>query len=402
MSFYLESCDKRDCFNCTACATICPQKCIEMKFDKKDGYIYPQVEKSRCVNCGMCKKVCINVNNERMQNKIKNAYILYNKDEKTRKNSSSGGISSILMEITIRNNGVVYGACYDKNLNVIHSRAETIEDCEKFKTSKYVRSNIGNIYSQVIKDLSNGRTVLFTGTPCQIAGLKSIAEIKKLDKNLLLCEIMCDSVASPVLFEKFRNQVEKKYNKEIKNINFRSKQNGAHTKSMEITFKDEEKIILPLNKNNLYSEYMQIFGCGLSAPESCSNCQFEHTNERISDFTIGDYWGRKEILEDDNKGISLMLVNSEKGKEIFQREIKERVIYQDVEPLVALNNNHIEPKKNILGKEKFMKDLPLLTFDELAKKYVRKFRWRTKLGKLMPKKLKENIKKIIVKQGKSK
>ncbi len=397
MSFYLECYDKKECFNCTACATICPQKCITMQLNKKDGYIYPQIDKSKCTNCGMCKKICINVNNEKMQREIKSSYVLYNKEEETRKNSSSGGISSILMEFTVENNGVVYGACYDNKMNVVHARAETLEECEKFKTSKYVRSNIENIYNQVLEDLRNGRLVLFTGTPCQVAGIKTIAEIKKLDKNLLLCEIMCDSVASPILFRKFKEQIEKKYDKEVKNINFRSKQNGAHIKSMEITFKNEEKIILPLNKNNLYSEYMQIFGCGLSAPESCSNCHFEHTNERVADFTIGDYWGRKEVLKDDNKGISLMLINSEKGKEIFKIKIQDKVIYQEVSTDIALDNNHTKPKKNILNKKQFMDDLPVLSFDELSKEYVRKFRWRTKMGKIIPKELKEKIKYILIK-----
>lgn len=266
--FYLDNYNKINCFNCTACATVCPKKCIKMGKDDNDGYIYPHINKEECIKCGKCKNVCINLNSDSLKNTIRNAYVLYNKKEQTRLASSSGGISSILMEYTINNNGVVYGVSYNKNLVATHTRATTIKECEAFRGSKYVRSNIINIFDKVIDDLRNDKLVLFTGTPCQIAALKSITN-KKLQEKLILCEIMCDSVASPMLFEKFIVEVEKKYNKKIKNINFRDKTNGANNKSMCIGFTDNSKIILPSSKKNLYSEYMQIFGCGLSAPISC-------------------------------------------------------------------------------------------------------------------------------------
>ncbi len=396
MSFYLESRDREQCFNCTACATVCPKKCIIMEVNPDDGYIYPKIDKTKCINCGKCKLVCINLNHKKLQSDIKKAYVLYNKNENVRMKSSSGGISHILMQYVIQNDGVVYGAGYNDKLIVVHSRAETIKECDKFKTSKYVRSDIRDIYIKVIEDLKNDKLVLFTGTPCQIAGIKSVVN-KNLQKKLILCEIMCDCVASPILFEKFKDEIEKKYNSKIENINFRSKTNGAHNKSMEIKLKDRT-VILPQNSNNLYSEYMQIFGCGLSTPISCTKCEFEHVNERISDFTIGDYWGKKEIIPDDNKGISMLLLNTEKAIDIFEQYIKDNVNYIEVQPTVALDNNHIKHKNIILNKESFMEDLSKLSFDQLAKKYVRKYRWRTKLGKIIPKSLKEKIKEIINKR----
>jgi len=365
-----------------------------MKKDEKDGYIYPVIDKKECINCGKCKKVCINLNNSTLQNDIKKSYVLYNTNEEVRKTSSSGGISTLLMEYVLSQNGVIYGAAYNEKLVVQHFRATTIEECKKFKTSKYVRSDISGIYEQVISDLKNGNMVLFTGTPCQIAGIKSIVS-KKLQEKLVLCEIICDCVASPSLFEKFKKDVEIKYNNKIKKINFRSKENGADNMSMKIEFQDDKIILLSHKTENIYSEYMQMFGRGLSAPESCTKCEFEHTNERTSDFTIGDYWGKKEFIKDDNKGISFILLNTEKAIEIFEKHIKNKVKYKQVEILEALNNNHIENKNVILNKEEFMKDLPNLSFEELAKKYVRKYRWRTKVGKLLPKSLKEKIKRII-------
>lgn len=397
MSFYLESKLKSDCFNCTACANICPVNCITMKVDKNDGYVYPNIDYNKCIKCGKCKNVCINVNNDKLQGTIRKSYVLYNKNNEVRCKSSSGGISQILMEYVIEKNGVIYGAKYNEKLVVVHDRATTIEECEKFRGSKYVRSDILGIYEKVKNDLQNDKLVLFTGTPCQIAGLKAVIN-EKLQNNLILCEIMCDSVASPIVFEKFKDEVEKKYESKITNINFRSKVNGAHNKTMEINFENRKKIDMMINKSNLYSEYMQIFGCGLSAPFSCSKCKFEYIDRRTSDFTIGDYWGKKEILKDDNRGISFMLVNSEKAERIFDTYIKEKVNYEEVTIMDALNNNHLKNKEVILNKDKFMNDLPNLSFEELSKKYVRKYMWRTKLGKLIPKDLKEKIKKIIIKR----
>ena len=394
MSFYLESGKKSDCYNCTACATVCPKQCITMEKDEKDGYIYPKIDKTKCIECGRCKQVCINLKSQELQNKIQKALVLYNRDSKTRSTSASGGISHILMEYIIENDGVVYGASYDKNLKVVHTRATTIEECEKYKTSKYVRSDIQNIYKQVIQDLEKGKKVLFTGTPCQIAGLKSVVS-EKLQAELILCEIMCDCVASPILFEKFKKQIEKKYQSKIKTINFRSKECGAHNKTMKIEFINGEEILLKQKEQNLYSEYMQIFGCGMSAPECCTKCELEHINERTADFTIGDYWGKKEILKDDNQGISLLLINSKKAEKIFETYIKDKVNYQQVEILQALDSNHQQHKGVILNKREFMEDLPRLSFEELAQKYVRKYRWRTNLGKMIPKSMKEKLKKII-------
>ena len=381
MSFYIKTNKKIDCFNCTACAVACPVQCIEMKKDEKDGYIYPVVDMERCIHCGKCERVCINLCHNTLQNNIKKSYVLYNKNEQVRAKSASGGISSILMEYVINKKGVVYGAAYNEELVVQHFRATTLEECEKFKTSKYVRSDILGIYEQVTEDLKNDKTVLFTGTPCQIAGIKSILS-KKLQEKLVLCEIICDSVASPLLFEKFKNEVEKKYNSKIKKINFRSKENGADNMSMKIEFENNESVVLSHKLENIYSEYMQIFGRGLSAPESCKNCKFEHIHERTSDFTIGDYWGKQEFLKDDNKGMSFILLNTEKSIKIFEEYIKDKVGCKQVEIMEALNNNHIQNKSIILNKEEFMEDLPNLSFEELSKKYVRKYRWRTKLGKI--------------------
>lgn len=395
MSFYLESNNKKDCFNCSACCTVCPKDCIKMVYNEKDGYYYPKKDIKECINCGLCEKVCINLNNKNLQQNIKKAYILKNKDDKVRLKSSSGGISDILMKYVIENNGVVYGAKYSDDMEVIHTRAETVLECEKFKTSKYVKSNLKETFKEIKKDLNDNKLILFTGTPCQVAGLKSILTEKQLRK-VILCEIMCDSTASPLLFKKFINYLEKKYNSRIVNFNFRGKDEKTKIKIGIVYLENGRVIKLPANKINPYSDYMQIFGCGYSAPYSCMNCKFEHTNERVSDFTIGDYWGRKEIIPDDNKGLSFILINSMKGIELFDNYIKNKVICEEVDIIEALDRNHIKNKSVILKKDEFYDDLPLMDFYNLKKKYVSKYRLRTFVGKMIPKELKDKVKRILI------
>lgn len=394
MGFYLENKDKKDCFNCSACKFACPKKAIKMQYNEEDGYYYPKIDKKKCIHCGKCRRVCINLNRDHLVQKVQNAYVIYNKNIRVRKKSSSGGISSLLMDYVIRKNGVVYGVCYDDQLKVIHKRATTKEECEAFKTSKYVKSDIGNTYQQVLNDLKENQLVLFTGTPCQVAGLKSFIP-KKLQQFLILCEVMCDCVASPLFFKKFKEYLENTYHSQITNMNFRSKENGSHQKSMKVNFSNKEEVIFPISEENPYAHYMQVFGCGLSSPYCCLNCEFEHIDERVSDFTIGDYWGKKEVLLDDHLGISILLINSNKAKIIFDKYLSERVEKQQVKIKEALSNNHQEHKQIVLNKEKFMKELKESDFETLIKKYVTKYKWRTKIGRIIPPKLKEELKRII-------
>lgn len=395
MATYLKNHKKVDCYHCTACASVCPVHCITMKRDE-EGYYYPEIDEKRCIHCHKCEQVCIKEQHRKIKKEIQKAYVIYNENQEVRKRSASGGMSHILMEYVIRNQGIVYGVTYNEHLEVVHKRATTLEECETFKTSKYVNSKMEDIYLQVLQDLKADKLVLFIGTPCQVAGLKvTIPEAQK--EKLLLCEIMCDNVASPILFEKFKRHIEKKYQGKIKNINFRSKEKGAHNMSMKIDFYDRESIFMSIqDKKSDYANYMQMYGCGMSAPLSCTECQYEETDKRVSDFTIGDYWGKKEILKDDNKGISLLLLNTEKAIKIFEEEIKDKTVYQEVLPIQALDNNHKEAKIKFINRENFMKDLEKMTFEQLANKYVAKYRWRTALGKFLPKSLKEKIKKRFI------
>lgn len=340
-NFYFEREDKTKCNGCGTCTLICPQKCIHMEEDE-EGFLYPKIDLDKCINCGKCKNICSN--NEK-NGKIGKAYLAINKDDEERKRSSSGGMFSLLMKFVIEKKGVVFGVQYDKELNVIHSSARTIEECYKFRESKYVRSLLGDSFLDVKKLLEQNKYVLFTGTPCQIAGLNTF--LGKEYEKLITCEIICHANPSPKVFSKYKSELENIKGKKIVNIHFRSKENGWRNSTPIIEYQDGEK-----EEDTLF--YIAFIQELINRP-SCHECVFVGI-KRQADFTIGDFWGIEKIKPelDDDRGISLLLVNSEKARNIFQ----ELDLYsEEVNLDLAFSYNHntnIKPNKN---RKQFFRDL---------------------------------------------
>ena len=191
---------KEDCTGCHSCYNVCPKKCIDMKFDE-EGFLYPSIDSSKCVECGLCEKVCPIIHTIEIENEPI-AVGCYNKDEKIRMDSSSGGIFTLLSELVIQYGGVVFGAEFDENYNVRHSYVDNIEDLYKFRGSKYVQSTIGNSYYNAKQFLEQGRQVLFSGTPCQITGLKRY--LQKDYDNLICQDIVCHGVPSTNVWEHYK------------------------------------------------------------------------------------------------------------------------------------------------------------------------------------------------------
>ena len=332
MSNFFDSKNKKDCNGCGACALRCPKNAITMKEDD-EGFLYPYIDESKCIHCGICKKICSNVI---LNNESEDTYIAINKNKDVLLKSSSGGIFTILAEYTINKGGIVYGVTYDKNFEVVHDHINKLEDIKKFRYSKYVRSNLKNSFIEIEKFLKNGQYVLFTGTPCQCAGLRSYLR-KKYD-NLITCEIICHSNASPKIFKMFINNVETQYKKKIKNIIFRYKKYGWHGSNTYVIFDSNEEIEI--------SCFTDAFLSNLICRPSCSSCIF-CTSKRYSDFTIGDFWGIDKTypsIVDDNTGISLLNVNSDKGRRIFN-EVKDKMFTKKVDTNKAFlyNHNHNNP-----------------------------------------------------------
>lgn len=321
--------NKKDCCGCASCANVCPKNCITMKSDF-EGFLYPYVEKSNCVQCNLCEKSCPIININEVKNEPK-AYGCYNKDENVRMRSSSGGFFHILCEFVIKQKGVVFGAAFDENFDVYHDYAETMDECEKFKGSKYAQSTIGDSYKKAKDFLDDGSIVLFSGTPCQIAGLYTY--LKRDYDNLFTQDIVCHSIPSPKIWDEYKESISN--NKIIKNITFRGKENGWSQGTFKMHLDDGEIISLPYAQ----TEYMKGFLNGLYSRPSCYDCKFSTMN-RQSDITLGDFWGVESFYPElyDNKGTSLILINSKKGKYLFDY-VKDMLVYKKVKIDKALFYN---------------------------------------------------------------
>ena len=305
--------EKDLCCGCTACYSICPKNAISMVRDK-DGFLYPEVDKEKCINCGMCKKVCPILNKSKLNEFKPKAYLFQNSNEEIRKDSTSGGIFTAIGEFVIKNNGIVYGATFDDDFVVNHIGVEDVDKLSKFRKSKYVQSNQNNCFKEIKQYLDNGKLVCYSGTPCQVGGLR--AYLRKDYENLILVDIMCHSVPSPLVFEKYKGYILKKMNaNKILNINFRDKNKYGYKYSMMTVETD----------NGIYSQgidtdpYLRAFFSDVSVRPSCYNCHFK-TMKRVSDLTIWDCFNINEIDKsfDDDKGTTRVLVQSEKGEKLLE------------------------------------------------------------------------------------
>lgn len=314
--------DKSQCCGCNACVQICPKQCIQMQEDG-EGFLYPLVDVDMCVDCKLCEKVCPVINQNEPRRPLK-VYAAKHPDEEIRLNSSSGGIFTLLAEHVIDEGGVVFGARFDEYWEVIHDYTETKEGLEVFRGSKYVQSRIGNTFQQVENFLKQGRKVMFTGTPCQIAGLKRF--LRKEYGNLLAVDFVCHGVPSPKVWRMYLDEtiahqgfgkntvlshamLRQKF---IRDIKFRSKSIGWKKYSFSLTLteavaKGEENSVL-LSSPFYENAFMQAFLSDFILRPSCYHCPAK-SGKSGSDVTIGDFWGIEKVLPefDDDKGCGLIL-----------------------------------------------------------------------------------------------
>ncbi len=393
---YFETKDKISCYGCRTCENICPYKAISMKEDS-EGFIYPVVDEKKCTNCGLCKSRCI-YKNDKVINKNKKiiTYAIYSKDDEIRKNSSSGGIFTELYNYFINNLGYVIGVKYDKNMNAVYSVASNIKECEEFRGSKYVRADNNDIYKVINKLIKNNKLVLVTGTPCFIAGLKSFLNYKEYE-NLYLVELLCHSNPSPKVFKKYKESLEKEYNSKILDIKFRSHKIDWHNSIFSVKFENGLEIDTFLRNN----EYFKVFSRGLISRPSCYNCEFTFTN-RVGDLQIGDFWGIDKITKniDDNNGVSLVLLNTEKGNKLFNI-IKSKCRSKKMTLDEAFLYNHKYPIDLKKERQEFLSRIDSEDITEILKPYknVRNNKKiciiRKALRYAVPKNLRKIIKNLI-------
>ncbi len=318
---------KEICTGCTACANICPNQCIEMTKDE-NGFAYPQITNpSACIECGQCEKICPVLNNEAFNKELPIAYAAFSKDENMRMDSSSGGIFTELASYIIEQGGVVYGAAYDEKFNVRHFCAESVAELSKLRGAKYAESDLGNSFAEIISRLHNGQKVLFSGTPCQVAGLKALAGDAE---NLFCADFVCHGVPSPMAWQSYvKHRADADSNGEYPSaINLRSKSTGWSRYQYSNLF--EYKNGVSHSATSGQSLFMKLFVGDYICRESCENCKFKGYN-RVSDITLGDFWGIWDIdpQMDDNKGTSVILIQSEKGRTLWE-SINENIVCKEV------------------------------------------------------------------------
>lgn len=310
--------NKKDCCGCTACYSVCPKNCITMEEDS-EGFNYPKIDIENCINCNMCSKVCP-VLKDKPKDDFTYAYIVRNKNNDVLMNSSSGGAFTAFSDTAIDENYVVFGGAFDDDFNVIHDCAESKADAQKFRGSKYVQSRLDDTFLQIKNLLDSGRKVLFSGCPCQVAGLVSF--LQKPYDNLITVDFVCHAVPSPKVWKKYREYLTSKYKSNIKAVNFRSKEFGYHCSSMKIEMENGKTQKLGMNADLLLKSFFQNVCCR----PSCYDCHFK-TTDRYSDITVFDCWDisrHDKNKKDDNKGYSAVLVHNQKGQMLFDK-IKDKV-----------------------------------------------------------------------------
>lgn len=354
------------CCGCAACQEICPTKCIKMKYDE-EGFLYPVTNYSNCIGCQKCIKICPISNQLFESSNVTLTYAAYIEDNVILNNSSSGGIFTCLAQKFLSIDGIVYGAMQiEDKKEVTHVRINNIDDLGKICKSKYLQSDISSTFHAVKKDLDNGKKVLFSGTPCQIAAIKKF--MQNDDKNLYTVDILCHGVPSYGVYEKFIKECEEYTNKKISKVIWRDKKMGWAPIFMTLQFSDSQELTLT-SQENLYSRG---FNDNLYLRPSCYNCIYNNL-PRISDITLGDYWGYKGALSKDNRnrGISFVIISSAKGEWIFN-EIMNYLKFENADLNHAyLRNCPIKSHSpyNYLRKNFFDDYKKGMSFDELSQKY---------------------------------
>ena len=358
--------DKAGCCGCAACANACPRGCISMEADE-EGFPYPSVNRDRCVGCGLCERACPVLNQRKEIPVEQRAYLVQNRDERVRRESTSGGaFTAIALEI-IRRGGVVFGAAFDGEFRVRHQRAETERGLKKFRNSKYVQSEIGDSFGEAERFLEEGRPVCFSGTPCQIEGLKAF--LGKEHENLLTVDVVCHAVPSPLVWKRYIELKVGQIKDRPKNFVFRDKSSFGYQYSTMAIYSDRKE---PVYTSGVESDPMlRAFFSNICDRPSCYRCPFKK-RYRVSDLTVWDCFGASKLAPglNDNTGVSSILIQSEKGQCVFD-QIRPFLNDSELSPdvLTASSYEMFYPVDGNPRREEFLRDARMLDGRALFTKY---------------------------------
>ncbi len=360
---------KEMCCGCHACYSCCPKQCIHMEEDE-EGYLYPRIDETQCIHCGLCERVCI-MQNERKKAEAPRAYAAYALDEEIKSQSSSGGVFALLARTIIQRGGVVCGAAFNpEDYSVKHIFVEDLDSIKKLMKSKYVQSRMGDCYKFTKQYLEQGRIVLFAGTPCQINGLK--AYLGKEYDNLYCQDIICHGVPSVKVWKVFLRHLEKRNKSKVKynsTPSFRDKTNGWRDYAMSVPL--EEKTY----KCIVYKDtYLRGFIHNLFLRPSCYACKSKGMS-RSADITLADFWGVDKCCPEmyDVKGVSLVMTYTEKGRELW-KALEKEIRYKEVDWQDAMQRNPsgMQSVKKPQAREVFYKQMNENNFSKLVDKYTKK------------------------------
>lgn len=342
------------CYGCGACVSTCPSEAICMRTDKK-GFSRPEILESKCTGCNLCYQACPAVKTNRDAlfsagpGSAKAVLSVRNRNNDIRKNSSSGGLFTALSDYVLAQGGIVCGAVWRDGLSVGHICAANTEDRNRMRQSKYVQSDMGSCFREIRTHLNSGKTVLFTGTPCQAGGLRLFLGDTDT-RNLILCDVLCGGNVSPGLFKDYISYIEKIKKDQAVSVCFRTKKYGW--KEHHICVKLRNKVYEGARREN--EPFFSLYLGKYSIRDSCFSCGFASA-ERITDITMGDFWGIDKVEPeiDDDMGISLAIVNTEKGARLMesiasQIYAEERNIDMAAPRQINLRSVPVPPKKRDL------------------------------------------------------
>ena len=383
----LENVTEESCCGCGACYQICPSKSIRM-VENERGFLVPMVDETACVKCGACLKVCPE-NEMPSLNTVKKAYVAVSQDRKLLKTSTSGGVFGAMAKAVISKGGCVYGCAWDDNLYARHKRIESIDGLQQIQKSKYVQSDTNTSFIDVRNDIKQGRKVLYSGTACQIAGLRKFLNGK--EDQLITVEVACHGVPSPGLFRKYINWKSKFYSSKIVTIQFRGKEKhkkGEHYKFC-VELDDGKKYYCLSNEDPYYGAFLE----GRTLRQTCYNCKYKQRN-RVADILLGDYWGVEKEHPDfpAQYGASAVVIASQKGQNIFE-QIKDGLIYEESEFDKILKHNKSIISYIVCPIEKRLKFIDM-DLDQLFVELKPQFSIIKRIKNIVPEKIKYLLKRL--------
>ena len=388
MTKYLLTNNDKDCYGCRACEQICPQHAISIK-PNEEGFLYPVLEANKCVNCGLCVKVCP-IENVSETNTPIAVYAAQFKNEEELLESSSGGVFSALAEYILLKNGYVAGCVFDNNLVALHILTSDKDEVKKMRGSKYVQSDTGNIYTEIRNFLESEKLVLFTGTPCQVDGLRRY--LRKDYDNLVTVDLICHGVPSPRLLSNYLTVTTEKKGR-VSSLRFRDKKRNGWCSQGSICCNGKIKTISPYNNSYYYYYYLQ----NSVSRMCCYSCKYSSV-ERTADITIGDYWNIEDIISgiDTKNGFSALLINTAKGERILNAIYDKMYLYEtSLDEVVRGNGNLSSPSKLPVQRKAIYLRIEQEGWTALEKtecKYNRLFPF---VSKYIPKRIKKFLKKVV-------